>query len=140
MRLRLCLTVCALAILEVVASVEFATSPPPTGGDDLTVQVVPGWAERTANAVALCGHVAPMEGNAPAVWRCAGAVELPARFKDNPIVRASWDIDCKIDLSGHAGTFSWREACFRRVGEGCVFAQARKEKLGGRTAAERQSP
>ena len=91
------------ALFAVVASTEFATPPPPLGGNDLTVQVIPGWTRRTASATALCGHVVSMEGNAPARWRCAGAVELPVKFADNPIVRASWDIACKIDLSDHAG-------------------------------------
>ena len=91
------------ALVAMFAAAEFATPPPSTGGNDLTVQVVPGWVSCTASAAALRGHVVPMEGNAPARWRCAGAVELPVRFADNPIVRASWDIACKIDLSDHAG-------------------------------------
>ena len=55
------LSICHLAA---AASAEFATPPPPTGGNDLTVQIVPGWAERTVSAAALRGRVAPMEGNA----------------------------------------------------------------------------
>lgn len=81
----------------------FLTPPPPTGGNDLTVQVVPSWTALTSGAHSMRGRIFPMEGNAPAKWRCAGAMELPVKFADNPIVRASWDINCDIDLSGHSG-------------------------------------
>ena len=91
------------AAMFAASTAEFATPQPPTGGNDLTVQIVPGWAERTAREEMLRGNVTPMAGNAPARWRCAGAVELPVGFADNPIARASWDINCTVDLSNHAG-------------------------------------
>ena len=81
----------------------FATTPPPSGGNDLSVRVVPEWSRITATAAAAARHVYPLPRNARARWRAPGALELPAKFANNPIGCASWDINCKLDLTGHAG-------------------------------------
>lgn len=81
----------------------FIVPPPPTGADDLTVQVVPSWTKLTSSAQSMRGRTFPMAGNAQARWRCPGTMELPVKFADNPIVRASWDINCDIDISDRAG-------------------------------------
>lgn len=79
------------------------TPAPPSGADDLTVQVVPSWTRLTADAESVRRHVFPVKGCAKARWRGPNALELPARFGDNPIGCAYWDINCEIDLSNHAG-------------------------------------
>lgn len=87
----------------VYADAAFRTPAPPSGADDLTVQVVPAWAEMTANDDALRRAMFPAFGNPNPRWRCPGAVELPASFADMKVQTAVWDANCAIDLSGHEG-------------------------------------
>ncbi len=102
------LLVCAVLLTAVLSfadeqSVGFETPVPPSGADDLTVQVVPAWAELTKDAASVRRAVYPVARCPRARWRGPNALELPVRFSENPIVRAYWDVWLHVDLSRHQG-------------------------------------
>ena len=78
---------------------------PPTGANDLSAAVLPGWADCTATSSAARKSVHPVPSETlPAVWRGSGWLEFPVDFKESDKNGVSkWDVNFKADLTSRAG-------------------------------------